>query len=609
MGERMRRVVLREAGLDLLVAAVVLAALNCGGGDVTPPPSTGTLEVTTSTSGAEQDPDGYSLRMDAGAIQAIGAAATLTTSDVTPGSHTVQLGEVAANCSVAGDNPRTVNVTAGQKATVAFAVTCSATSPTTGIIRVSVTTSGSPPDPDGYLVKLDGGDPGLSAGTSGSVSFTSVPVGSHTVALTGVAANCSVADGVSRTVTVTAGATSELSFEVTCAATTGTIKVTTVTTGTSVDADGYTVSVDGAAAQEIAINATLPIPNIAPGDHNVTLAGVASNCTAEGANPRPVAIRAGVEASVTFTVTCSTAGSIRWTTLSLPAGFSVGDIWASSPSELLVSGSYTQQGSPFQTTILRYDGHEWTELLPRPPAGVGLSPMWVGSATNIFAVSYPDEVWHYNGAQWLGGPTELGFPNYLAIWGTSAQNVFAVGWDDASTRGAGMIDHYDGTAWSPVARLADEGSQVWDIAGTSATDVYAVGTEPAPSDSPPEDDSGQYVVLHYDGSKWSLSFAEKNVFLWAVWPVSKNDVFVAGEGIFHFDGSAWSPMASPTTQTIKDVWGNASSNVFAVGSGGILRYDGTRWTVTNTTPGTRVTGAGTDVFVLTEARGILHGTP
>jgi Tol biopolymer transport system component len=205
---------LHRLQLGLTVAVVA----GCGGGDLTVLPSTGTLEITTATSGADQDADGYSVQMDAGTFRAIGAAATLTTSDVTPGNHTVWLREVAANCTVAGDNPRTTIVTAGATATVSFAVTCSATSPTTGIIRVSVTTSGSPTDPDGYITKLDAADPGLTIGTNGTVSFTAIPVGTHAIALTGMAANCSVTDGTSRSATVTAGATAEVSFVVTCVA-------------------------------------------------------------------------------------------------------------------------------------------------------------------------------------------------------------------------------------------------------------------------------------------------------------------------------------------------------------------------------------------------------
>ena len=74
---------------------VSAAAVGCRGGqDLTVTTNTGTLEITTSTSGAEQDPDGYSVQIDGEAPRAIGAAATLSTADVRPGNHTVLLGAV-----------------------------------------------------------------------------------------------------------------------------------------------------------------------------------------------------------------------------------------------------------------------------------------------------------------------------------------------------------------------------------------------------------------------------------------------------------------------------------------------------------------------------------
>jgi hypothetical protein len=85
--------------LDLLVLGLLATAAGCGGGDLTVPSTTGTLEVTTATSGSEQDGDGYSVRIDAGAAQAIGTAATLTMGDISPGNHTVQLADVAPNCT------------------------------------------------------------------------------------------------------------------------------------------------------------------------------------------------------------------------------------------------------------------------------------------------------------------------------------------------------------------------------------------------------------------------------------------------------------------------------------------------------------------------------
>src|SRR5206468_12684517 len=79
--------------------------------------------------------------------------------------------------------------------------------------------------------------------------------GSHSVVLSGVAGNCTVSGGTSRTVSVTAGSTASTSYSVSCAPSspgTGSLTVTTATSGASgdLDPDGYTVSVDGGAASQ-----------------------------------------------------------------------------------------------------------------------------------------------------------------------------------------------------------------------------------------------------------------------------------------------------------------------------------------------------------------------
>jgi TolB protein len=87
-------------------------------------PSTGTLEVTTATSGAEPDPDGYTVQVDAGPTQAIGTIGSLRNTNVSAGNHTVQITGVAPNCGVIGENPRAIDMALGETTTVAFQVTC-----------------------------------------------------------------------------------------------------------------------------------------------------------------------------------------------------------------------------------------------------------------------------------------------------------------------------------------------------------------------------------------------------------------------------------------------------------------------------------------------------
>src|SRR2546430_17082298 len=80
----------------------------------------------------------------------------------------------AANCPIAPDNPRTVNVTTGavtrDTARTKFQVTCGAA---TGSIQVTTATAGMDLDPDGYTVHLDNG-PQRPLGENGTTAIEGV---------------------------------------------------------------------------------------------------------------------------------------------------------------------------------------------------------------------------------------------------------------------------------------------------------------------------------------------------------------------------------------------------------------------------------------------------
>src|SRR3989449_2678515 len=65
----------------------------------------------------------------------------------------------------------------------------------------------------------------------------------------------------------------------------GSLIVSTSTTGTALDPDGYTVTVDGTQAQAIATNGSVTFDGLVAGPHAVQLSGVADNCTGSGADP------------------------------------------------------------------------------------------------------------------------------------------------------------------------------------------------------------------------------------------------------------------------------------------------------------------------------------
>ncbi|PYO37873.1 MAG: hypothetical protein DMD29_14685 [Gemmatimonadetes bacterium] len=258
--------------------------------------------MSASTTGANLDPDGYTVTVDGGSPQVIGINASVSYPGLSAGSHTVAISGVATNCTVSGGPSQTVSVPSGGTATTTFSVSC-VTPP--GNLTVATSTTGSSLDPDGYTVTVDGGSP-QAIGINASVSYTNLSASNHTVAISGVATNCTVSGGPSRTVSVPSGATATTTFSVSCVTPPGNLTVSTSTTGSSLDPDGYTVTVDGGSPQAIGINASVSYTSLAAGDHTVAISGVATNCTVSGGPSRTVSVPSGSTATTTFSVSCVT---------------------------------------------------------------------------------------------------------------------------------------------------------------------------------------------------------------------------------------------------------------------------------------------------------------
>jgi WD40 repeat protein len=356
----------------------------------------GTLRVTASTTGSPIDPDGYGVALDGGSAQPITANGTLTLENVAAGPRSVELTGLAGNCSVAGNNPAVVTVTTGATTELAFDVSCAAAN---GSVRVHTQTSGSPVDPDGYTVSLDGGA-AQPIGVAASLLLSDLGVGSHSLQLGGLAANCSTTQNP-RTVAVTAGATVETTFGVVCAATSGTIRVNTSTSGSPADPDGYTVRLDGGMPQAIGLNASVTYADQSLGSHSVQLAGLANNCSVSGANPRTVSVTGGTT-TVDMAVTCASALDNQILFLSERNGGGT-DIYYMNPDGSNVRRLTTDPGidqdiaiSPDNTTILfssnrtgafrlytmNTDASGLTNITPNAP-GNDTDPEWSPDGSKI----------------------------------------------------------------------------------------------------------------------------------------------------------------------------------------------------------------------------------
>ncbi|MDZ7657899.1 IPT/TIG domain-containing protein [Fodinibius sp.] len=86
----------------------------------------GTLEVHTNTTGSDKDDNRYDLSIDGDAPSSVANSGIATFPDIEQGSHQLELSAIAENCSVQGQNPRTINITAGDTTSTSFDIKCQA---------------------------------------------------------------------------------------------------------------------------------------------------------------------------------------------------------------------------------------------------------------------------------------------------------------------------------------------------------------------------------------------------------------------------------------------------------------------------------------------------
>ena len=155
--------------------------------------------------------------------------------------------------------------------------------------------------------------------------------------------------------------------------------------------------------------------------------------------------------------------------------------------------------------------------------------------------------------------------NLWDVWGSSATDVWAVGLN-------GTIVHYDGARWT---RSLDSVSYsfrgVW---GSGPTDVWAVGHRGLLS--------GARVIFHYDGKGWARDASVADTAPWPplidVWGTAASNVWAVGYGVFmHFDGSRWADAGVDRSFYPERIWGTSATDAWTVGPRTILHYDGSGW--------------------------------
>jgi Tol biopolymer transport system component len=187
------------------------------------------------------------------------------------------------------------------------------TGPARGTIEVTVTSTGSDVDPDGYLVTVDSRLTRHVAANA-AITFADIDAGEHSLLLGSVASNCTVGDANPRSVTVLAEATVTAPFPVACTSRTGSMRITINTTGAGLDPDGYSLRVDNGPEHSVATNDVLDLTDMKEGIHTLFLGDVARNCTVSGASGRTLPVVFANTTAVQFSIGCLAYGTLTITT-------------------------------------------------------------------------------------------------------------------------------------------------------------------------------------------------------------------------------------------------------------------------------------------------------
>ncbi|RZS37039.1 hypothetical protein EV193_106275 [Herbihabitans rhizosphaerae] len=184
----------------------------------------------------------------------------------------------------------------------------------------------------------------------------------------------------------------------------------------------------------------------------------------------------------------------------------------------------------------------------------------------------------------------------VAVDGTGPNDVWAVGSVIGDVPGTGtdsLVQHWDGSAWrrvpSPNVGADGDSTTLTGVDALAPNDVWAIGIHRA------ADGGDNTVVMHWDGSAWTLVQTACWPSLRGITAVSPTDIWLIGASSCHFDGTTWTNTSLgdlarfPRVPVMADVAVLSPTDAIAVGSstypcGGAFctdpefaRWNGTRW--------------------------------
>ncbi len=232
-----------------------------------------------------------------------------------------------------------------------------------------------------------------------------------------------------------------------------------------------------------------------------------------------------------------------WAPMESGTAINLESVYVAESGQWAVAGGWPNPGE-----LIRYDGSDWSPV--SIPTTESISDLW-GSGSKILAVARGTVLSSSDsGMSWQEETTPVSTGYLNAVWGAGFNGPFFAVGDDAEILTSGG----SGT-WSSMNSSALSSLRFWSIWGSSGDNVYAVGHTDEMLGS------NESQIVHFDGTSWQSDFYSYNVlpaqYMNAVWGRSQSDLFTFGSLSFRNDGcsSGWEKMNIPGIPPLESAWG------------------------------------------------------
>jgi len=224
---------------------------------------------------------------------------------------------------------------------------------------------------------------------------------------------------------------------------TGTVTVSTASIGSAIDADGYTVLLNGSDTGPIGANSSVSV-GVAVGEYVVELTGLADNCGVIGGNPIAVTIVAEQATPIEFSVAC--------------------------PPFYDYIAFYSSRDGTSGIFVMRPDGSELMNLTPDTTRHYSY-PAWAPDATQISFTSV-DDIWILNTATMQARQLTDGVSVQLSAWSPDGTRIAYDTFFDCpgsdtcgdiyvmNADGSGLVNLTPGPARGSEPAWSPDGSQI-----------------------------------------------------------------------------------------------------------------------------------------------------